>query len=96
MMVGPGSENPLVSRARGAGNEGEQKEYVDHALPSHRELTVLKRPHRLSNEQRGAYEARLEKHYMSGTWYGQSASSTVYFLATVLERVDNDFLWCGT
>ena len=33
---------------------------------------------------------------MSGTWYGQSASSTVYFLATVLERVDNDFLWYGT
>lgn len=32
---------------------------------------------------------------MSGTWYGQSASSTVYFLATVLERVDNDFLWYG-
>ena len=30
---------------------------------------------------------------MRGTWYGQSASSTVYFLATVLERVDNDFLW---
>jgi cell division control protein 45 len=32
---------------------------------------------------------------MSGTWYGQSASNTVYFLATVLERVDNDFLWYG-
>lgn len=30
---------------------------------------------------------------MSGTWYGQSASGTVYILATVLERVDNDLLW---
>lgn len=30
---------------------------------------------------------------MSGTWYGQSATSLVYILATVLERVDNDLLW---
>ena len=40
------------------------------------------------------YAARLEKHYMSGTWYGQSATGTVYLLATVLERTDNDLLWC--
>lgn len=33
---------------------------------------------------------------MTGTWYGQSAASTVYILATVLERVDNDLLWCAT
>lgn len=39
------------------------------------------------------YAAQLEKHYMSGTWYGQSASGTIYILATVLERVDNDLLW---
>lgn len=31
---------------------------------------------------------------MSGTWHGQSASGTIYILATVLERVDNDLLWC--
>lgn len=37
---------------------------------------------------------RLEKYYMSGTWYGQSASGTVYILATALERVDTDLLWC--
>lgn len=30
---------------------------------------------------------------MSGTWYGQSATSVVYILATALERVDNDLLW---
>ncbi len=30
---------------------------------------------------------------MSGTWHGQSASGTIYVLATVLERVDNDLLW---
>lgn len=53
----------------------------------------MQRPQRLSGEQRDIYEARLEKHYMSGTWYGQSATSVVYILATVLERVDNDLLW---
>lgn len=35
----------------------------------------------------------VDKHYRSGLYYGQSASSTVYILATLLERVDNDFLW---
>ena len=39
------------------------------------------------------YGARLEKHYMSGTWHGQSCSGTMYILATVLERTDNDLLW---
>ncbi|ETW85742.1 hypothetical protein HETIRDRAFT_310882 [Heterobasidion irregulare TC 32-1] len=52
-----------------------------------------KRPHRISRELRDQYHARLDKHYMTGTWYGQSAASTVYILATVLERVDNDLLW---
>lgn len=28
--------------------------------------------------------------------HGQSASGTVYILATVLERVDNDLLWFVT
>ncbi len=35
----------------------------------------------------------IQKHYGSGTFYGQAASSTVYILATVLSRTDNDFLW---
>ena len=30
---------------------------------------------------------------MAGTYYGQAASSTVYILATVLTRADNEFLW---
>jgi cell division control protein 45 len=47
----------------------------------------------MSREQREQYAARLEKHYMAGTWYGQSASGTIYILATVLERVDNELLW---
>ncbi|EKM55473.1 uncharacterized protein PHACADRAFT_120929 [Phanerochaete carnosa HHB-10118-sp] len=46
-----------------------------------------------SREEREACAERLEKHYMSGTWHGQSASGTIYILATVLERIDNDLLW---
>jgi cell division control protein 45 len=30
---------------------------------------------------------------MSGSWHGQSASGTVYILANILERADNDLLW---
>lgn len=50
---------------------------------------------RMSREQRDDYAARLERHYMAGTWYGQSASGTIFVLATVLERVDNELLWCA-
>lgn len=47
----------------------------------------------MSRETRDRHMARIEKHYNAGTWYGQSASGTIYILATVLERVDNDLLW---
>ncbi|KAH9901089.1 CDC45-like protein [Cubamyces lactineus] len=50
-------------------------------------------PNRISREERAQHEARLIKYYQSGTWHGQSASGTMYILATVLERVDNDLLW---
>jgi cell division control protein 45 len=47
----------------------------------------------MTREQRDRHEERLRKHYMSGTWHGQSTSGTIYILANVLERVDNDLLW---
>jgi cell division control protein 45 len=56
-------------------------------------LWWFQRPPRASREQRDGYFALLDKYYMSGTWYGQSAAGIVYILATVLERVDNDLLW---
>ncbi|KIK77725.1 hypothetical protein PAXRUDRAFT_36749 [Paxillus rubicundulus Ve08.2h10] len=48
---------------------------------------------RMSREQHARYQAIVDKHYTSGSWYGQSASTTIYILATVLERVDGDLLW---
>jgi cell division control protein 45 len=56
-------------------------------------LWWFQRPPRASREQRDEYYALLDKYYMSGTWYGQSAAGIVYILATALERVDNDLLW---
>lgn len=51
------------------------------------------RPLRMSRADRERYSSIVNKHYTLGTWHGQSASGTIYILATVLERVDNDLLW---
>lgn len=48
---------------------------------------------RLSRGDREVHTRRIQKHYTAGTWFGQSASGTMYVLATVLERVDNELLW---
>ncbi|KAF5372863.1 hypothetical protein D9758_001652 [Tetrapyrgos nigripes] len=58
-----------------------------------RRRTDDERPRRMTQDERDIHLARLEKHYMAGTWHGQSASGTIYILATALERVDNDLLW---
>ncbi|KAH8116934.1 CDC45-like protein [Phellopilus nigrolimitatus] len=50
-------------------------------------------PNRLTRDERELHSAVIEKYYMAGTFYGQAASSTIYILATVLTRTDNDLLW---
>lgn len=47
----------------------------------------------MTREEHDHHVSRLNKYYLGGTWHGQSVSSTIYTLATILERVDNDFLW---
>ncbi|TFK42714.1 cell division control protein 45 [Crucibulum laeve] len=64
----------------------------DHDDGNRRKRQRTERPYRMSREERYRYSARISKYYGS-TWYGQSASGTIYILATVLERVDNDSLW---
>ncbi|KAL6305383.1 CDC45 family [Sparassis latifolia] len=77
----------------------EELEYEDGSPSGKRkslgEQTSPRAPKRrkMHSEERVQHEARIEKHYASGTWHGQSASGTMYILATVLERVDNDLLW---
>ncbi|KAJ3811012.1 CDC45-like protein [Lentinula lateritia] len=58
-----------------------------------RRRTSEDHPRRMSRDERDAHMARLEKHYMAGTWHGQCASGTIYVLATLLERADIDLLW---
>lgn len=48
---------------------------------------------RLSRDEHDRHAALIEKHYMAGAFYGQAASVTIYVLATVLSRTDNDLLW---
>ena len=47
----------------------------------------------MSLDEREEHLRQLDKYYMSGTSYGQSASGTIYVLASALERADNDLLW---
>ncbi|KAF8969933.1 CDC45-like protein [Flammula alnicola] len=48
---------------------------------------------RVSVEEWKRSRDMVDKYFTSGGWHGQSAASTIYILATLLERVDNDFLW---
>lgn len=75
----------------GSGTRGKRRSLGDGDRVGKRRK--LDDPPRMSRDQRDDYSRRLEKHYMAGTWYGQSASSTIYVLATVMERVDNELLW---
>ncbi|KII88662.1 hypothetical protein PLICRDRAFT_30098 [Plicaturopsis crispa FD-325 SS-3] len=51
-------------------------------------------PRRMTLSERDHYQALLDRHYTSGSWYGQSCACTIYILATALERaVDNELLW---
>ncbi|KAF7353604.1 Cell division control protein 45 [Mycena venus] len=61
--------------------------------PGKRQRVDKERPRRMTRDEHETYSARLEKHYMGGTWHGQSAAGTIYVLATILERVDNELLW---
>ncbi|KAI0065481.1 CDC45-like protein [Artomyces pyxidatus] len=72
---------------------GKRRSLGEGRSPGKRRRLDADRPPRISREQRDQYHARLDKHYLSGTWFGQSAAGTVYILATVLERVDNNLLW---
>ena len=42
---------------------------------------------------RDAHYDRIQRYYESGTSFGLSVAHTLYVLATVLEKADNDLLW---
>ncbi|ORY34922.1 CDC45 family [Naematelia encephala] len=51
------------------------------------------KPRRLPRAVRDAHYDRIQRYYESGTSWGMSVAQTIYLLATVLERADNDLLW---
>ncbi|KAI0006057.1 CDC45-like protein [Russula compacta] len=75
------------------GPSRKRRSLSDGRSPRKRKRSDDDRHPRVSREHRDQYYALLDKYYMSGTWYGQSAAGIVYILATALERVDNDLLW---
>ncbi|TFY70536.1 hypothetical protein EVG20_g2468 [Dentipellis fragilis] len=87
-------EDEEVEDYEGGSPSGKRRSLGDGGRsPGKRRRIDPNRPHRISREQRDEYHALLDRHYMSGTWYGQGAAGTVYILATVMERVDNELLW---
>ncbi|KAF8630370.1 hypothetical protein AX15_002934 [Amanita polypyramis BW_CC] len=77
-------------RKRKLSDDGDPRDNKKRRLSFDNEGQMSKR---MSQEERDEHLQRLDKYYMSGTYYGQTASGTLYILATVLERTDNDFLW---
>ncbi|KAF8894481.1 CDC45 family [Infundibulicybe gibba] len=82
---GYGQEGQSSGKRRSIG-DGERK------APKRRRLDS-ERPNRMTLDEYQRHSLRVNKHYTAGTWHGQSAAGTIYILATVLERVDNDLLW---
>lgn len=51
------------------------------------------RPKKLNRHVRDAHYDRIDRYYNIGTSYGMSVAQSIYLLATVLEKADNDLLW---
>ncbi|KAG5638158.1 hypothetical protein H0H81_001543 [Sphagnurus paluster] len=80
------SERDVTSGKRRSLGDGDSK-------PVKRRRTSRDRVPKMTREEYIQHQERVNKYFLSGTSYGQSASGTIYILATVLERVDNDLLW---
>ncbi|KAF8522220.1 CDC45-like protein [Hysterangium stoloniferum] len=80
-------------RASGSSGKRRHGRSDEDTMNKRRRLENSEQPKRMSRDIRDRHSACIEKHYGAGTWHGQSASGTIYILATVLERVDNDLLW---
>ncbi|OXG17350.1 cell division control protein 45 [Cryptococcus neoformans Tu401-1] len=73
---------------------GPRKRRREDSVPARRKrLRDNDRPRKLPKAIKEAHQERIAKYYNHGTYYGQSVALTIYLLATVLERADNDILW---
>ena len=93
-MLLTGNEKRRMRIALHGKDKGATATYVIwHTLGIKPCLMHHRQAYQVSHEEHARCLRRLEKYYSSGSWHGQSAASTIYILATILERVDNDFLW---
>ncbi|WWC73512.1 uncharacterized protein I206_107483 [Kwoniella pini CBS 10737] len=83
---GEGSPSKRARKRRKAGS-------TEPVAKSKRQKENVDRPRRLPRAVREAHHERIQRYYNAGTSYGQSVALTIYLLATVLERADNDILW---
>ncbi|KAF5387120.1 hypothetical protein D9615_001632 [Tricholomella constricta] len=79
-------ERDVASGKRRSIGDGDSK-------PIKRRRTSRDRLRRMTRDEYTRHQDRVKKYYSPGSFHGQSASGTIYILATVLERVDNDLLW---
>ncbi|KAG6874268.1 hypothetical protein C0995_001493 [Termitomyces sp. Mi166 len=72
---------------------GKRRSMDNGDKPSKRRRISRDRSGRISREEYKSHEDTVKAYYKGGTTHGQSAAASIYILATVLERVDNDLLW---
>ncbi|KAG6334874.1 hypothetical protein ID866_4215 [Astraeus odoratus] len=89
-------DSAFSSEDEASSQDGEETEDFPSDRPCKRKLSndgQRSAGKRRKVAERAYYQSVIDKHYTSGSWYGQSASATIYILATILERVDRDLLW---
>ncbi|KAG6854915.1 hypothetical protein C0991_009738 [Blastosporella zonata] len=74
-------------------NSGKRRSTGNGDKPSKRRRKSQDRSEKVSRQEYKFHQQTVDHYYKAGTSHGQSASATIYILATVLERVDNDLLW---
>lgn len=89
--AGPSRKRPRQGSAGGKKRRKEDDGRVSDALSTL--YSTDNQPRRLPEAVREAHYDRVQRYYEAGTHYGMSVAQTVYLLATVLERADNDLLW---
>ena len=87
-----GSVNPRRKKRRDEGDD-DRVRLSQLWYPLRLSADSRTQPRRLPRAVRQAHYDRIQKYYDSGTSSGMSVSQTIYLLATVLERADNDLLW---
>ncbi|WVO13765.1 hypothetical protein L204_101387 [Cryptococcus depauperatus] len=75
------------------GDEPSRKRRKNDSLSSKPKRDGDGMPRKLPKAAKAAHQDRVARYYDHGTFHGQSVALSIYLLATVLERANNDTLW---